>query len=37
MVFKLLNNPKLTAERYTWRKHQLEITQVRTALQREQI
>lgn len=37
MVFKVLNNPKLTAEHYTWRKHQLEITQVRTMLQKEQI
>lgn len=37
MVFKLFDNPKLRAEHYTWRKHQLEITQVRAALQREQI
>lgn len=37
MVFKVLNDPKFTAEHYTWRKHQLEITQVRTVLQKGQI
>lgn len=37
MDFKPLNNPKLTAEHYAWRKHQLEITQVRTVLYKDQI